>query len=229
VLNLSTRLPDGKKPIAILPWLDTDFLRPLPRRNAFSEEMGLNGKFVILYAGNLGLSQGLDKVLLAAQSLSNVEHLAFVFVGDGPNRLSLIQQGAQLGLGNVRFLPYQPRHRLPEMLATADVSLVSLRRGIGFRSLPSKTFPILASGRPILAVAEQGSDLCQLVESSGVGVCVPPDDVDALSMAILDLSKDAGLREKYGQHAREYAVRHHSHRAAAVQFEQLLSQAMSCA
>jgi colanic acid biosynthesis glycosyl transferase WcaI len=100
----------------------------------------------------------LENVLAAAQQLSNQHDIHFLFVGDGPAREHLLAQTEAQGQINVRFLPFQPRDRLPEVLASADISLVTLRKGIGTGSLPSKTFSILASGRPAIASVDEQSE-----------------------------------------------------------------------
>ncbi len=221
IADLQPHAVPRHKMVVVPPWLDTEFIRPLPRRNSFSVEHGLADGFTVLYAGNLGLSQGLDNVLLAAQRLDSRSDVQFVFVGEGACREQLVAQAGQLNLTSVRFIPFQPRERLPEVLASADVSLVSLRRGIGDGSLPSKTFPILASGRPILAAVDQGSGIWNLIQQSAAGVCVLPSDPEALSEAIARLVAEPDLRQQLGRQGRDYAVRHHSRQAAAKAFENI--------
>jgi len=173
ISDLQSHAVPASKIVVIPPWLDTDFIRPLQRQNSFSHEQGLNGDFVVLYSGNLGLSQGLENVLFAAKILSHLQAYSLCLCWDGANRGKLVTQASELGLQNVKFIPFQTRERLPEVLATSDVSLVSLQGGIGNSSLPSKTFPILASGRPVLAVADKESGLWNLVQQSKGGMCVP--------------------------------------------------------
>jgi colanic acid biosynthesis glycosyl transferase WcaI len=181
----------------------------------------------VLYAGNLGLSQALEHVLVVAQSLARRDEICFVFVGDGAAREQLVSQTAQMELPNVRFIPFQPRERLPEVLATADVSLVTLQRGIGTGSLPSKTFSILASGRPVLVSVDAGSETWRLVERAKAGLCVPPECPSALAEAILTLKGDKKLRERLGRSGRKWAEDQHSPQAAAEQFEELLLKAVT--
>jgi colanic acid biosynthesis glycosyl transferase WcaI len=203
-------------------WVDTDLIRPLPRDNAFARETGLTDRFVVLYAGNLGLSQGLEHVLTAAALLAAYGDIRFVFVGDGAAREQLVTQAEQHRLANVQFLPFQPRARLAEVLATADVSLVTLQRGVGWGSLPSKTFSILASGRPMLASVDEGSETWCLVNRAEAGLCVRPESPSHLAEAILTLKQDAALRERLGRNGRIWAERYHSPQSAAEQFENLL-------
>lgn len=222
VPNLIERISSKTRLLVIPLWIDTDFIRPQRGENSFREEYGLDNHFIVLYAGNLGLSQGLETVLYAAQQLTNDVSIRFVFVGDGSGRLELVAKAHQMKLENVVFIPYQPRERLPEVLASADISLVVLRKEIGTSSLPSKTFSILASGRPVLASVDEDSDVCKLVQSAGAGLQVPPETPDALVYAIQKLKANIRLRNLYGKNGRAYVCSHHSAQAAAKQFGQLL-------
>ncbi|HOG46382.1 MAG TPA: glycosyltransferase family 4 protein [Anaerolineae bacterium] len=216
----------ASKMALVYDWVDTDLIRPLPRDNDYARENGLDGCFVALYAGNIGLSQGLEHVLSAAAQLAGHEDMRFVFVGDGTGRASLQAEAQSRRLANVRFLPFQPRARLPEVLATADVSLVPLQKGVALRSLPSKIFSILASGRPLLASLDEGSDAWQLVQRAQAGLCVPPESPEELAGAILALRSDPDLCARLGRNGRDYALRHHSPQSAAEQFEQLFASAI---
>lgn len=219
--NLQSRAASPDRVVLIPPWLDTDFIRPLPRLNPFSHENNLDRAFVVLYAGNLGFSQGLENVLYAAQKLADEPALRLVLVGDGTARASLAARVEEMGLSNVIFLPFQLRERLPEVLATADLALVSLLSGIGAGSLPSKTYSCLASGRAILVVTDEGSDLWKLVQGFKAGKCIPPENPEALAAAILELKGNSAELDAMGRRGREYVVAHHSRQSACQQFERL--------
>jgi colanic acid biosynthesis glycosyl transferase WcaI len=206
---LARGVPESKLNL-IYDWVDTDLIRPLARDNSFAREHNLVGAFVVLYAGNIGFVQGLEYVLESARLLVEQEDVRFVFVGDGAAREGLIAQAQQMGLPNVQFLPYQPLDRMPEILAAADVSLVSLLKGMGSGALPSKSFSILASGRPLLASIDPDSDLVNLVQRASAGICVPPQAPDLLAEAILRLKNDPALCAQYGQNGRAYALEYHS-------------------
>ncbi len=208
-------------------WVDTDLVRPLPRLNSFSEEKGLTDKFVVMYAGNLGLSQGLEYVIAAADFLKEQEDILFLFVGDGASREMLQEETARRGLRNVKFLPFQPRERLPEVLASANVSLVSLQHGMGSGSLPSKIYSIFASGRPLLISVDEGSEPWKLVEQAGAGLCVPPENPASLSAAILYLKNAPHLCQEFGQKGRAWAEKRHSPQAGAREIESLLLRAIA--
>lgn len=215
--------PDEKM-VLIYDWVDTNLIRPLPRKNSFSRTHNLDDRFVVLYAGNLGLSQGLDTVLKAARHLKDKSDVLFLFVGDGAGRSQL--QAEAVGMSNVHFLPYQLREHLPEMLACADISLVVLKQGIGSISLPSKLFSILASGRPVLASMDENSDTCKLVHSSQAGLCVEPENPMQLADAILSLRDDPLRRAQMGENGRNWAEQHHSPQSAAERFEQLFLEVL---
>ena len=210
----------------VYPWVDTELIRPMPHDNPFTQEHNLGGKFVVLYAGNLGLSQGLEHVLTAAGQLAHYPDFHFLFVGDGAGRQGLMAEVERRGLKNVQFLPFQPHDRLPEVLASADVSLAILRRGIGTSSLPSKIFSAMASGRPLIISLDEGSETWNLVMKAEAGLCVPPENPSELAKAIVLLKEDRDLRERLGQNGRIWAEQHHSALSAAEQFEKLLSGAI---
>ena len=221
--NLGT--PDAKMAL-VYDWVDTDLIRPLPRDNQFARANGLKDRFVILYAGNIGLSQGLENVLVAAKQLAELSDIHFLFVGDGPGREQLMTEARSHKLTNVQFLPFQPRSHLPEVLGSADVSLVVLRKGIGTGSLPSKTFSILASGRPIIASVDEESETRKLIQKAQAGVCIEPENSSELARAILMLRNDQNLRERLGKNGRVWAERRHSPQSATIQFEELLNKAI---
>jgi colanic acid biosynthesis glycosyl transferase WcaI len=202
-------------------------IQPLPKANSFAQKNSLNEQFVVLYAGNVGLSQGLEHILTAAEILVDQKDIQFVFVGDGAGREVLQSQSEQRQLKNVKFIPFQPREKLPEVLSCADVSLVILRRGIGSASLPSKTFSIMASGRPILVSVDEDSETKNMVKQADAGVWVPPDDPVKLAEAILTLKYDKALRERLGHNGRAWAEQHHSPQYAAEQFEKVLNEAIA--
>ncbi|MGC8495452.1 MAG: glycosyltransferase family 4 protein [Syntrophobacteraceae bacterium] len=208
-------------------WVDMELIRPMPKDNAFAREHGLADKFVVLYAGNLGLSQGLQHVLAVADLLKDREDIRFVLVGEGAGLDSLRKYADEHDLQNVQFIPFQPRGRLPEVHATADVSLVTLQKGVGTASIPSKTFSILASGCPVLASVDEESDPWNLVRSSGAGICVPPESPKELADSILALRRDAEMRSRLGANGLCWAQKYHSPESAAEQFERLFAAALA--
>jgi colanic acid biosynthesis glycosyl transferase WcaI len=217
-------VPDSKI-ILFYNWIDTDAIHPLPRSNEFSKEHGLEDRFVVLYAGNIGPSQGLESVLEAAAKLQDEKDILFVLIGDGLNKKSLVEEAEKRAIKNVLFLPFQPRARLSEVMASANLSLVPLRKGIDKGSLPSKLLTVLASGRPVLACVEEDSEMWRWVERANAGIRVPPEDPEELRKAILTLKGDEQKGRQLGENGRSWAEKNHSIQSAAKMMEALLSQA----
>ena len=133
----------------------------------YRRELGIGDEPVVLYAGNVGYSQSLDLLVAAARQLPDV---TFLVNGDGSMRGDLERQAA--GLANVRFGGFVPAERLAELLATGDLHVVPLRPGLASVSVPSKTYSILAAGRPVLAAIDAGTAIPRLLAESGAGVSV---------------------------------------------------------
>jgi colanic acid biosynthesis glycosyl transferase WcaI len=176
--------------ISVIPvWADPDAIRPLPRENSFRDLNGLKNKFVVMYSGNLGFNTCLEDVIEAADLLGEEQDIRFVLIGEGVKKQALVELCEQKALPNVLFLPFQPRNQVDVMLAASDLSVVSLSQGAHGASLPSKTFFIMAGGRPVLAITPLESELASLVLDTNCGVVVPPGRPDALARAILNLKK----------------------------------------
>jgi colanic acid biosynthesis glycosyl transferase WcaI len=209
--------------IEVIPnFFDTDFVRPLPRQNDFSVEHGLDDKFVILFGGNVGHSQGLETVLDAADRLHGLEDVLFLVVGNGAAKEGLKAYAQDLELDNVRFLPFQPHEDLPQMYASSDVCLVPLRKGFTNESVPCKVFTITAAARPLVASVDEGSDTWRWVKRAGCGLCVEPENVTALTGAIRTFYHDPDLRERLGRNGREHVTAHYTREVVARQYDELL-------
>ena len=219
---LSKSVPPQK--IKVIPnFIDTDFVRPLPRHNRFSAEQGLNGKFVILFAGNIGFSQGLEMVLKAAAKLRNQKDMLFLVVGNGAAKPRLMQYAQELGLENVRFLPFQPHKVIPNIYASSDVCLVPLRKGFTAESMPSKVYTITAAGRPLIASVDKNSDIHHFLKEANCGLWVEPEEPEALAEAIRTLYAHPALRQRLGINGREHVVKHYTRQAVARQYHELLT------
>jgi colanic acid biosynthesis glycosyl transferase WcaI len=214
-----------KDKIAIIPaCVDTDFIRPLPRENELRSKWKLENKFVILYAGNFGLSQGLETILDGAAVLKTIKDIVFVFVGNGTTRDALIEVAEKKGLSNVRFFPFEPRERVPWVYALADVCLVSLRRDIVVESVPSKSYSIMASGRPMLATVDSNSEVGRLINQVQCGLLVEPENPHGLAQAIRGIYENRLLGEEMGKRGRDYVVKNFSRQVAAMDYYKLIKK-----
>ena len=205
--TMASRLIGGKGADAaritvIHNWADTAAIVPSPKDNAFARAHALHDRFVVLHAGNIGLSQNLDTVIEAAAALQARPDIVFLFIGDGHRRPALESAAEARGLTNVRFLPFQPRDEMRWTYATSDVCLVSLKPGLAGFIVPSKVYPILAAGRPYIAAVEPVSEVAAVTERHRCGVLVPPGDAPALAGAITRLAGAPQERDAMGGRAR---------------------------
>lgn len=143
--------------------------------------------FVVLHAGNLGFYGAWDTIVKAAQSL-NGDGVGFVFVGDGAMKPQIVASAN--GCKAIRFLPFRPANEVPYVLAAGDLHLLTIRRGLEGVVVPSKLYPILAAGRPVLALAPEESDAARIVRRSGCGVVADPDDPTSVVKLVRELSQN---------------------------------------
>ncbi len=204
---LNKDVPAGK--IEVIPnFTDTDHIRPMEKTNDFSRAHGQTDKFTVLYAGNVGLSQGLEVILDAAEQLKEHSEINFLIVGEGSCRNQLIAETERRELQNVKLLPFQPESDVPQVYAASDVALIPLRHGITENSVPCKTYSIMAAGKPYIAGVDEGSTVWKLTEQVGCGVSIPPEDGRALAEAVLKLQADTEARQVMGRNGRKYVERH---------------------
>lgn len=220
--NVAGRIPDPSKVRVIPNFVDLDLITPQGSDNAYRHEFGLTDKTVVMYAGNVGLSQSLDLVITAAATSQDDPNLVFVINGGGTARSDL--EAAARGLPNVVFVDPQPMERLPELLAAADIHLVLLKRGLARSSVPSKTFSILAAGRPFIASVDAGSEIASIAERSGAGIAVAPEDAESFTKAIRRLTASPDERWEMGRRGREFVEGWASPAAVAERYEELFAE-----
>jgi colanic acid biosynthesis glycosyl transferase WcaI len=209
--------------ISVIPnWADASFIRPMP--DIYKSEFGIPEKFIFLYSGNIGLSQGLELVLEAAQVMDGgPRRICFAIFGEGEGYERLKTRARNAGLTNVMFHERVKRERFPALLASAAVSLVVLKKGLSFTSAPSKVYSIMASARPILAAVDEGSDTEKLISDSGCGLCVPPDDVQSFVNACCALYDHRASLQDFGKNGRAYLEHRISCERSAGKYLELIS------
>lgn len=219
---LGKGVPDSK--IKVIPiWADPDEVHPMKKENGFRQKCGLNDKFVVMYAGNIGLTSCLEDVLHAAVLLQERNDIQFVIVGEGVKKEALIAEMQERQLTNIQFLPYQPREAFPEMLAASDLNLVTLNAGAALSSLPSKIFNVMASARPVLAVTPPGSEVMQIVEAAGCGWNVPPESPEKLADAILRLKAQEPQLIQMGRNGRSCLEKNYARSHCIDEYEKLFT------
>jgi colanic acid biosynthesis glycosyl transferase WcaI len=186
-------------------------------------ELGLEGKFVAVYAGIHGLAQGLESVVRTAQLLQDQPDIHIILIGDGPKKQDIHQLVDSLGLGNIRLLPEQPRASIPAYLSASDAALVPLKKLDLFKgALPSKMFDAWACERPILLSVD--GEARRILEQAGGGLFIPPEDPQALAQALLELKAKPDLSHAMGLRGRQYTEQHYSRKALAERLAHILEE-----
>lgn len=208
------------KRIKVIPnFVDTQAIVPMSRLTNYRRELGIDESLVVMYAGNVGFSQSLELLLEAARVLPEV---MFVINGEGAARNSLEAKASTLN--NVKFGDYQDVSRLSEVLATGDLHVVPLRRGLGSVSVPSKTYSILAAGRPICAAIDLDTEVPRILAAAKAGVCVEPDNQEAFVSAIKAMTLDRKNLEEMGANGRKWVEGHASPQSVAQRYEALYTR-----
>ena len=199
-------------PITYIPnWAELESVEPRARsQNNLLRELNLTEKFVMLYAGNMGPPNDIESIIGAAEELSSNERFHFVFIGSGMKKPVLVQEVERRDLKNVTVLDPRPRKDQMDFLNACDISLVSLVDKMWGVSMPSRTYNILAAGKPIIAMTQTGSELARVVEEESVGWVVPPNEPRLLAQAILNASNRNGELWEMGLRARNAALSKYS-------------------
>jgi colanic acid biosynthesis glycosyl transferase WcaI len=213
-----------RKIVQIPNWVDVNFIRPLPKENnQFRAEHQLADKFVVLYSGNIALTQGLETVIDAAARLRHIPDIAVVIVGEEDALQRLRQYCEKCGATNVTLLPLQPREKLPDMLAAADVGLVVQKHNVLCFNMPSKIQVLLASGCALVASVPATGTAARAIKQSDGGIVVPPEDPDALAATILELYHNPDKVKLLGEKGRQYAVENYAFEQALNGYEELFA------
>ena len=196
--------PKHQHKVHVIPnFVDSDRITPRDRMTSYRDELRIGNEQVVMYAGNVGYSQSLSMMLHAARQIPEI---TFVINGDGAAREELQRDAA--GLSNIRFSGYQPADRVAEVLATADIHVVPLRTGLGAVSVPSKTYSILAAGRPVVAAIDSGTEVTRILAESGAGVSVAPDDPVAFTDALRAMVNSGSAATEAGARGRLWVESH---------------------
>jgi colanic acid biosynthesis glycosyl transferase WcaI len=226
--NLLTKNIPIDKIVEIPNWVDVDFIKPLDKaNNYFRQENHLEDKFVVLYSGNIALTQPLETLIDAAVHLIDIPEIRVVIVGkkEALDRLEKYRQ--KQGAINVLLLPFQPREKLPEMLAATDVGMVMQKHNVISFNMPSKIQVLLASGRAIIASVPANGTAARAIKSSGGGLVVNPEDAEALAAAILKLYQNPDMATILGEKGRQYAEENYAFEKTLDRYEKLFTEVVN--
>jgi colanic acid biosynthesis glycosyl transferase WcaI len=196
-------------------WADGAKIKPLAEgENSFSLQQNLKGKFVLLFSGNLGRVNEFSTVLEASLILRDRADILFLFIGEGAKAGEIEKFAEKNHLGNIRMLPYQPREVLRQSLAAGHAALVTLADGLAGLSVPSKTYGILAAGRPVLFIGDPQSCIARIITDNNCGEVVSSGDSHRLAQIISDWSIDRSKLNELNLNARKTFEVHFDRRNA---------------
>lgn len=216
-----------KIPIVFIPnWADLESIHPTPRnQNSLLSDLGIENKFIFMYAGNIGHPTDIESIIECADRLRTKEDVHFIFVGSGAKSSYLRDEVERRRLKNVTILGQRPRNEQIVFLNACDVGLISLVKNMWGTAMPSRTYNILAAGKPILALTEDGSELARVIEEENVGWYTQPGDVDELQAKVLEIYENRGLLNEMGKRARDAAIEKYSRKSAIERYSQELEPA----
>jgi len=203
--------------------VDTATYQPAAAPNAeMAQKFGLAGRKVFLYAGTHGLAQGLDTILEAAKLTTDPDVL-YVLAGDGAEKEALMKKASAEEIGNVTFIPNQPKSAMPALLNLAYATIIPLRRLDLFKSaLPSKMFESMAASRPV--VAALWGEAADLIRAARCGIVVEPEDPQAIRDAVEKLAVDPKLAAALGANGRTYVAENFERGKIATRLADLLRE-----
>lgn len=212
--------------ICIIPnWECGRAVKPVDKgNNRLAREWGLEHKFVIGYAGNMGRAHEFDTVLHAARLLKAQKDIVFLWIGGGAQRASLEREAHRLGLESFVFKPYQPRARLFESLSVPDVHLISLRPALEGLIVPSKFYGIAAAARTVLFIGDTNGEIAVALRKYRCGYSVKPGDNKVLARYISELSTNGEIRRLMGERARRMFEAHYEQQLALDRWERVMQQ-----
>ena len=208
--TLRNRFNNKKVPknVFINNWINEKEIYPLeqnhPRIVEFKEKYNLKDKFIIMYSGNIGLYYDLENIIKVIGEFKDREDVVFAFVGDGTVKDKVEAYVNENNLSNVTFIPYQDKADLIYSLNAADIHWVVNAKGIKGVSVPSKLYGVMAAGKPVLGVLDEGSEARLIVEDCNCGVCIEPGNYKEISNNIEYILNNKEEIKALGLNGRQY-------------------------
>ncbi|MEZ5288459.1 MAG: glycosyltransferase family 4 protein [Vicinamibacterales bacterium] len=222
--RLASHHPDVEARIVVIPnWGETGTIRPCATAGrALRAEHGLDGRFVVMYAGNLGRPNDLESLVEAAARLRADGRFRFVFVGSGAKVPWLQTTVRTRGLDSIVLLGPRPRAEQEAFLNACDLAVVPFVGGMWGAAVPSRLYNFMAAGKPIVGIVEPGSEVDLVITETGTGWVTPPHDAEALVTVLLDAASDPARLQAMGARARAAAETAYDGRASLAAYAALL-------
>ena len=214
--------------ITVVPnWVDADLIVPSEKENSFRQDNGLQGKFIVLFAGILGFAQDLATVIRSGELLRDYDDIVILIVGEGVEKGKLEKLAADLSLNNIRFHHFVSKEEYPEVVAASDICLAPLQKDLKCPVIPSKILGYMSGGRPVITALDLEGDAPVVIEKAHCGICVEPGNPKLLADAVLALYHDPARRTKFGLNGRNYILKNHSRNKCIGMYEELFSGLLS--
>lgn len=216
-----------EKGILINNWTDDKNIYPLEENSKdildLKRMYKLDDKFIIMYSGNLGLYYDLENIIKIAKNFQEYKDLAFVFAGEGAIKTKLENYKKKNSLENVYFLPYQPKDKLNISLNMADIHFVVNSKGIKGVSVPSKLYGVMAAGKAVLGVLEEGTEARIIIEKSNCGICTEPGNYKEIIEIIKKVYNNDKTLKEYGINSRKYLEQYLSKKVSLDKYKSLIN------
>ena len=189
--------------IKVVPlWSASENFKPVAKEdNVFVKQNHLEGKFTVMYSGNIGYTHSVECVVEVAKKMQHEEDVLFLIIGEGKKKAELMEDVSRSQLKNVMFLPYQEFSMLPFSLASADLGVITLDENVSKVSVPSKTFNLLAVGAPLLAISNNDTEMYRLIQKYKNGRCIGKSQVEEIVKYISELKDNKELRFRYSNNS----------------------------
>ncbi|HZX10677.1 MAG TPA: glycosyltransferase family 4 protein [Acidobacteriota bacterium] len=203
-------------------WADPRKIYPVPFQENEFYKKNFAPRFVVMYSGNLGLSQDLENVICAADLLKEKGDIFFVLIGEGAAKNRLMDLSRSLGLKNVKFLAYQDKKDLKFTLGAAHIHLVPMKKGMGGIIVPSKIYGIMAAGKSYIAALDKNSEVHKITDEFECGINIPPSDAQELKNAVVWAYNHKPEIEEMGKKGRRALEQHYSREICTQKFKQVI-------
>lgn len=222
--NLLVKGVPAEKIEIVYNWVDEEVIHPVQKEdNRLIEELNIpQYDFSVVYAGNLGRAQSVETIIEAAEKLKDHTRIGFYIFGDGVNKTEIEELIARKDLKQVHMYPLQPYERVSEVYSLGDASIVACKAGTGGNALPSKTWSIMACGKPVLVCFDKDTMLERLAVEQECGLFAEAENAQALSENILLLSSDKAKCERMGKNARNYIETYLTRKSCTTKIAQIL-------
>ena len=222
--NIRSKTEDKSKVHIVRNWIDTEKTIPVERSiNTLFDELGLSrDNFYVIYAGNIGMMQGIETIVDAAEKLQAEKEIQFIIFGNGSEEESIKKRIKDKHITNIQLYPLQPLERVSEVYSLGDVSIIPCKPGTGSAGMPSKTWTIMATGTAILGSFDTGGELDKTLREADCGYCVEAGNAEKLAEAIKELAVAPEKVKRLGANARKYAEEKVSKEKAVAQYIKII-------